>query len=417
VGDWDSSTRTATLTQDVFETIQIDDAGITLDGGGFTLSGNNAGIGIKMHVFKDNITIRNMKIENFGNGIDIYSCENIMIKESELSNNQYGINVYAGRNIVVTENMIVGNLYYGVYFYASDDNQIYNNNFVDNPNTQAYVRGDRNVFDLPLPIGGNYWSVWTGPDNDGDGFVDTPYTFSYGEDNSPWTAVDGWANQAPVADAGGPYIAGATGWSGAVLELDATGSIDPDGDTITFAWDLDLAFDSDYDGDPTNDIDDATSCPVLLFAVGQTDVSLVVTDQNGARSAPELTTVTVSILEIIIDIKPGSYPNSINLGSQGVIPVAFLTEGGFDAATIDPLTITLRGEDLSDGLVRLRGKKSTNPMAKMEDVDGDGDLDLLVHLETERLAAYELDAECALGALTYDGFVVEGSDSIRVVPE
>ena len=221
----------------------------------------------------------------------------------------------------------------------------------------------------------------------------------------------------PVADAGGPYVAGATSWSGASVMLDGTGSTDPDNpepDAITaYAWDLNLAYDSDGDGDATNDVDATGATPTCQFPIGQTDIALVVVDQDDLRSAPATTTVTVSTIEVEIDIRPGDDTNTINLGSHGVIPVAFLTTPDFDASTIDPTTVTLRGEDFSDGLVKLRGKKQT-PMASLTDVDGDGDLDLLVHLETEKLAEYEIDTTCDLGALTYDGYVVSGSDTVRV---
>ncbi len=42
-----------------------------------------------------------------------------------------------------------------------------------------------------------------------------------------------------------------------------------------------------------------------------------------------------------IDIKPGSDLNSINLGSNGTIPVAIFSTVDFDATTVDPLTVTL----------------------------------------------------------------------------
>ncbi len=225
-------------------------------------------------------------------------------------------------------------------------------------------------------------------------------------------------NRPPVANAGGPYVAQATSWSGASVALDGTGSSDPDGDSITYEWDLDLSVDSDSDGEPNNDVDATEPTLTRVFPIGQTEISLVVTDEYGIRSQTDVATVTVSFIQVGIDIKPGSFPNAINLGSHGVIPVAFLTDEVFDASTIDPTTVTLRGEDFSDGMVKLRGKKDAPvPMSNLKDVDGDGDLDLVVHLETEKLAEYELEAICEIGALTFDGYVVSGSDTIKVVPQ
>jgi hypothetical protein len=40
-----------------------------------------------------------------------------------------------------------------------------------------------------------------------------------------------------------------------------------------------------------------------------------------------------------------------------------------------------------------------------------------VHLDTEELANHELTAICEIGALTYDGYVVSGSDTINIVKE
>ena len=40
--------------------------------------------------------------------------------------------------------------------------------------------------------------------------------------------------------------------------------------------------------------------------------------------------------EVDIDIKPATYPNTINLRSRGVTPVAVLTTHWFDAMDVDP---------------------------------------------------------------------------------
>ena len=110
-----------------------------------------------------------------------------------------------------------------------------------------------------------------------------------------------------------------------------------------------------------------------------------------------------AIVKVFIDIKPGSCPNSINLKSKGVVPVAVLTTDLFDAATVDPDTVQLEGVD---------------PVKwAMDDVDEDGDLDLVLHFSTRDLAV-PLDAnstEATLTGETYDGEAFSGTDSVRIV--
>jgi hypothetical protein len=114
-------------------------------------------------------------------------------------------------------------------------------------------------------------------------------------------------------------------------------------------------------------------------------------------------------IPVMIDIKPGSFPNSINLGSSGAVPVAILGSATFDATQIDPLTVTL-----ADAAVKLKGKGT--PMASLEDVNGDSFLDLVVHVSTEALQLTETDTEVVLEGQTYTGQAIQGTDSIRVVP-
>jgi hypothetical protein len=224
-------------------------------------------------------------------------------------------------------------------------------------------------------------------------------------------------NQAPVADADGPYIALATGWDGALVPLSGTFSYDPDEDILEYEWDLDLSVDSDGDGDPTNDVDSTEPSPVAQFPIGQTEIGLVVVDECGAVSQQDITTVTVSVIEVAIEIRADDGLDTINLGSSGVVRVAFLTDDFFDALTVNPLTVTLRGEDFNDGLVKFRSKNEDVPMTEIQDIDDDGDIDFVVNLDTELLADYEFDAFCAVAALTYDGYVVDGVDAIHIAPE
>ena len=68
--------------------------------------------------------------------------------------------------------------------------------------TQAYVGSGTsgNIFNLAAPTGGNYWSNWTSPDKNSDGFVDSPCTFTNGRDNLPWTKINGWVDAFQTTD-------------------------------------------------------------------------------------------------------------------------------------------------------------------------------------------------------------------------
>ena len=71
--------------------------------------------------------------------------------------------------------------------------------------------------------------------------------------------------------------------SGDSVHLDASNSVDPEGDELNFEWDLNLGEDSDGDGDMRNDID-STKSTVLLptYRSGTIQGSLTVTDSVDA---------------------------------------------------------------------------------------------------------------------------------------
>ena len=109
-----------------------------------------------------------------------------------------------------------------------------------------------------------------------------------------------------------------------------------------------------------------------------------------------------SLIYVSIDIKPGSYPNSINLGSKGVVPVAVLTTDEFDASNLDPVTILFAG---------------ASPLRWIqEDVDWDGDMDLLFHFKTQELNLDSNSTEVVFTGQTFGGVSVEGLDSVKIVP-
>jgi hypothetical protein len=129
----------------------------------------------------------------------------------------------------------------------------------------------------------------------------------------------------------------------------------------------------------------------------------------GTLANAELFLPDVQAQTVAIDIKPGSFPNSINLGSGGTVPVAIFGTPTFDARTIDPLTVTL-----ASASVQLKGRGT--PMASFEDVNRDGFLDLVIHVRTEALQLTERDTVAVLQGNTFTGTFIIGTDSVRVVP-
>lgn len=112
-----------------------------------------------------------------------------------------------------------------------------------------------------------------------------------------------------------------------------------------------------------------------------------------------------SVVAIAIDIKPGSAPNSINPASKGVLPVAILTTSSFDAASVDLGTVRFGPGQAQEA----HGTEHS------EDVDGDGDTDLVLHFATQDTGIHCGDTEATLTGRTISGQPIQGTDAIATV--
>jgi hypothetical protein len=131
------------------------------------------------------------------------------------------------------------------------------------------------------------------------------------------------------------------------------------------------------------------------------DMPLPLPAYEGQRDA----LVALPAIEIEIDIKPWSWPNSINLRQQGLIAVAILTTDEFDATVLS----TRRGRFGPAAATLAHGA------AHIEDVDLDGDLDLLMHFQTGDTGIQCGDQSAELRTVNEVGLAVIGTDTVRTV--
>jgi probable HAF family extracellular repeat protein len=125
-------------------------------------------------------------------------------------------------------------------------------------------------------------------------------------------------NRPPIASVGGPYA----GPEGAIITFDASGTRDPDGDTLTYMW----AF---GDGDSKTGV----SVWHSYRNNGSYEAMLIVADQDGARDTAN-TDVSVANAPPVITLL--TLPTTaVVLGTPAVIQVAFSDPGALDSVTAE----------------------------------------------------------------------------------
>lgn len=117
-----------------------------------------------------------------------------------------------------------------------------------------------------------------------------------------------------------------------------------------------------------------------------------------------------ALIEVTVDIKPGSDPNCINNDDHGVIPIAILGSASFDVTQIDPATVSL------DSLAVKAVGKSNKLLAHIEDVNSDGFDDLVLQIQDGDGAFLGGSGTATVTGNLFDGTAIEGTDSLCIVP-
>jgi len=121
---------TYTFTGNIYDEIVVERDNISVNGAGYTLHGEG-GTGLNL-TGRSNVTIKNMEIKGFAEGIYLYDSSNNTISGNNITNNDDGIWFdYSSNNNIISGNTITNNGD-GIWLGRSSNNTISGNNITNN---------------------------------------------------------------------------------------------------------------------------------------------------------------------------------------------------------------------------------------------------------------------------------------------
>jgi len=206
IGSWDQPSLTCILstTLPINDIIEIDDAGITLDGSNRLITHTN-NIGVYANTLPlepaiTGITIKNIRLAGLDVGVALYNTSNVSFENVTVKSDTTGIQL--GDTT-------------GVYMFHST---IWSNStgFITNNNTNIFINRTNwkgNTVDIDPSVGtldltsdttnrGNWWSKNTNcqqTDSAHPNYCTNSFSTGHGVDSMPWACEDGWGAGSPCS--------------------------------------------------------------------------------------------------------------------------------------------------------------------------------------------------------------------------
>ena len=264
--------------------------------------------GILLSDSSNNKLSKNEICENNLDGIHSSGSSNNTLSNNNCSNNnRNGIELMDSSNNKLSNNKICENNLDGICLTVSSSNVIFFNDFVNNSRENVFSSGSDNIWNSSSMITyiyngsqytnytGNYWSDYSGADNNSDGIGDMPYDIFEPLDKGAEDDYDYYplirtfkfyfVNEPPVADftcsPSKPFV-------NESVTFDASSSYDSDGFIAKYEWDF---------GDDSNATGEVITHSYR--SAGDYIVKLTVTDNASATSS---TSKVITIRPLIFPV-------------------------------------------------------------------------------------------------------------------
>ncbi len=122
-------------------------------------------------------------------GIRLDYSDNNIVTDNEISLCNYGIRLWSSDNNILTANLALDNNRGISLRGSSNNNTIHHNNLINNTNYNAH---DEHTNQWDSGSAGNYYSDYTGTDNNTDGIGDTPYPIPGGSSTDRFPLMQPW---------------------------------------------------------------------------------------------------------------------------------------------------------------------------------------------------------------------------------